>query len=315
MQKTIVFSCAMLAMSVGFAQDAQTQAQAQDVAKKLAAEAQTQGEEGQLIVGPNAGNLFVFVGGQLLDTNPVKGQPYSADAVTETTQTLGDGNRIVNRSTSTIYRDGEGRVRREESIRNLGAYHAQGEPAKVIFISDPVAKVRYTLRPDEHTAERIPVRAPAIKFNVNGPEAAATGPRTVQTTTVTSTGDPGNVGLAVMSQAISESPSAAKTEQLAPQMIEGVLAQGTRTTAVISAGQIGNEHDITVVNERWVSSELGVVVMSKQSDPRSGERTYKLTNINRNEPVHSLFEVPADYTVNDAGVMLRDQKVRKEEEQ
>jgi len=39
------------------------------------------------------------------------------------------------------------------------------------------------------------------------------------------------------------------------------------------------------------------VVMTRHSDPRMGETTYKLTNINRSEPAKTLFEVPADYTI------------------
>jgi hypothetical protein len=39
--------------------------------------------------------------------------------------------------------------------------------------------------------------------------------------------------------------------------------------------------------------------MSKHGDPRVGENTYRLTNINRAEPAHSLFELPADYTVKE----------------
>jgi hypothetical protein len=49
----------------------------------------------------------------------------------------------------------------------------------------------------------------------------------------------------------------------------------------------------------WYSSELQVVVMSKHSDPRFGETTYKLTGISRSEPARNLFEVPSDYTVNE----------------
>ncbi|MBK8305411.1 MAG: hypothetical protein IPK98_19355 [Chloracidobacterium sp.] len=43
----------------------------------------------------------------------VKGQPFSADAVSESVQTLSDGNRIVHNSTTKLYRNGEGRFRRE----------------------------------------------------------------------------------------------------------------------------------------------------------------------------------------------------------
>ena len=88
------------------------------------------------------------------------------------------------------------------------------------------------------------------------------------------------------------------------QTIEGVAAEGTRTITTIPAGQIGNERDINIVSERWMSPDLGVLVMSKRSDPRMGETVYKLTNVNRSEPAHSLFEVPADYTVTDAGKPL-----------
>ena len=67
-------------------------------------------------VSGRIGQTFAFVGGQMFNGNPVKGQPYSAEAVNETTQTLADWNKIVTRSSTTIYRDSEGRERREETI-------------------------------------------------------------------------------------------------------------------------------------------------------------------------------------------------------
>jgi hypothetical protein len=89
------------------------------------------------------------------------------------------------------------------------------------------------------------------------------------------------------------------TESLGRQTIEGVEADGQRVTVTIQAGKIGNERPIVTVNERWYSPELQTVVLSKNSDPRIGETTYKLTNIDRNEPDPSLFQVPADYTVEE----------------
>ena len=38
-----------------------------------------------------------------------------------------------------------------------------------------------------------------------------------------------------------------------------------------------------------------MVVYSKTDDPRTGEQTYKLTNIVRSAPDPSLFSVPAEY--------------------
>src|SRR6266540_1531860 len=56
-----------------------------------------------------------------LETRTLKGAPYSAEVVNEHTQQLADGNRIVERSTGRVYRDKEGRVRREEDhLRRVG---------------------------------------------------------------------------------------------------------------------------------------------------------------------------------------------------
>ena len=81
--------------------------------------------------------------------------------------------------------------------------------------------------------------------------------------------------------------------------IEGVQAEGTRTTTTIPAGQIGNDQPIQIVSERWYSPELKVTVLTTNSDPRMGETTYALKNISRTEPAQSLFTVPPDYSVKD----------------
>ncbi len=86
-----------------------------------------------------------------------------------------------------------------------------------------------------------------------------------------------------------------RTEQLGTQNIEGVNAEGTRTITTIPAGAIGNERPIEMIYEKWYSKELDLVVMSKNSDPRFGEQTYRLTNIIRSEPDPSLFSVPNGY--------------------
>lgn len=92
----------------------------------------------------------------------------------------------------------------------------------------------------------------------------------------------------------------AKTESLGKQNVEGVEAEGTRNTVEIPAGEIGNERAIEIVFERWYSPELQLVVMTKHSDPRFGETTYRLTNISRAEPARELFELPADYTLQES---------------
>jgi len=94
---------------------------------------------------------------------------------------------------------------------------------------------------------------------------------------------------------------AAKTEQLGKMYIEGVQAEGTRTTTTIPAGDIGNERPINIVDERWYSPDLQMTVMTKHSDPRAGETNFSLKNINLSSPPPYLFEVPSDYTVSAGG--------------
>jgi TonB family protein len=110
-----------------------------------------------------------------------------------------------------------------------------------------------------------------------------------------------------------------KTESLGKEMVEGVQAEGTRTTITIPAGAIGNEWPIDIIEERWYSPELQTTVKTRHHDPRTGETTFRLTNINRSEPPASLFEVPSDYTIRDEPAsfarerMLELEKMRKPE--
>jgi hypothetical protein len=104
---------------------------------------------------------------------------------------------------------------------------------------------------------------------------------------------------------------APEQKSLGTQTIEGVEATGTQSIVTIPAGAIGNEQPIKIVSEQWYSPALQVVVMSKRSDPRSGEMVYRLTQLDRAEPAAALFQVPSDYTVKDMESKLR--RARKPE--
>jgi len=89
-----------------------------------------------------------------VETRVTTGKPYSAEAVTESLQVLGDGNRIVKKSVTRVYRDNEGRTRREQFGDN-------GQ-ARSITISDPVAGASYSLDPGSKIAHQTgAVRAPS----------------------------------------------------------------------------------------------------------------------------------------------------------
>jgi hypothetical protein len=91
-----------------------------------------------------------------------------------------------------------------------------------------------------------------------------------------------------------------KTESLGRQTIEGVQAEGRRTTMTIPAGQAGNELPIHIVSENWYSTDLQTTVLSRHSDPRNGETVTRLLNFSRAEPSHALFEAPVDYKLTES---------------
>jgi hypothetical protein len=240
----------------------------------------------------------------------VKGAPYSAEAVTETTQMLVDGNRIARKNVAQVYRDSEGRTRREQSLDSVGPW-ASGKPHKTIFVNDPVAGLNYVLDPEARTARKItlPKNGGGNAFFFHREVSSeSSGPLPAVM--------PLEAGVAVAGVAAREVPGPEnknyRQEPLGKQTIEGVQAEGTRSVVTIAAGEIGNDRPIEIASERWFSPDLQTVVMTRRSDPRFGDTTYKLTNIRREEPVRSLFEVPADYSVKEAGSMEMKMKMEKE---
>jgi len=288
---------------------------------------------------------FVFVASEVsFGGKVVKGAPYSAQAVTETIQTLGDGNRIVNKVTSSQFRDSEGRTRREQSIKMLGSLGEGGEPLQTIFINDPVAGVTYSLNSKNHTAHKsTPFKGSwhgaaagtgtgtagqRFEFKIEGAPAAGVimrapldGPPPPVSGVAGEAGHQVRIhteSAAGFTYAFRQNGSSENEvkEQLGKQSFDGVEAEGTRTTVTIPAGEMGNERPIQIVSERWYSPELQLVVMTRHSDPRSGETTYRLTNINRAEPDKTLFEVPPGYTVKEGfggGPISLPSRVRKPE--
>ena len=327
MRRTFVLVAAATLLSLAFATVAFAQ-QAPTGEGVIIKQRVMQGPEGGPPPPPDA--TFMFIAQESFGGKVVKGAPYSADAVTESIQTLSDGNRIVNRINSSVYRDSEGRTRREQTLKGLGPIGGSDEPLQTIFINDPVAGVNYALDTRTRMAHKsVPFRfelgtrpppgvqggveAQRFELKVAPGAAAATGNVMIASSPMSvPPGAPmphgegeftmrteGGATTTFFFKNKAGSNANEVQEQLGKQMIEGVEAEGTRTTITIPAGEIGNERAIEIVNERWYSPELQLVVMTRHSDPRTGETTYKLTSINRAEPAKSLFEVPAGYTVKE----------------
>jgi len=226
----------------------------------------------------------------------VKGAPYSATITNESVQTLADGNRIVQSSSGTTARDSQGRMRQDFPLPAIGNLSAANAP-HLVFLQDPVAGTSYTLNLTDKTAGKNPM--PPGAMNMAGTAVAAS-------TFFVHTGSGGAPDMppppppiVLQKRLAVEDGAEVSTENLGSQTLEGVQVTGVRTTQTIPAGKIGNDRPITIVTEVWTSPELKTIVLSKRNDPRMGEHTFKLTNIQRAEPDPSLFTVPSDFKITE----------------
>lgn len=257
----------------------------------------------------------------------VTGAPYSAEAVSESIQMLADGNRIRQLNETKLFRDSEGRTRHEQSLNALGPWRVMGGGGRTAFINDPTKQQSIVLDLDQRTARQFAI--PAVlpipldgSSNYARPTGRTTGTlrsgtislRSADTptdvgdydanaaTSIASAAKPGN-GVVYMSAptvALSALEGQSQTtEDLGQRDIEGVSAFGSRTTIVIDANTIGNDLPIEITTERWFSPTLGSLVMSRHSDPRFGEVTYRLINVSLAEPDSALFRVPDDFQIID----------------
>lgn len=203
-----------------------------------------------------------FIGAEMrFGDKVVKNAPFSAETVREESKRLFDGTLVKNQSVGAIYRDVEGRVRQEQPFERIGGFPitaTDGSSIKLVQIIDFTVGDSFSLNTATKRYSRIPTRQ-------NSPLT----PR--------------------------DEPKDAKKEPLGKQTIEGVTAEGTRTTIEIPAGQIGNDKPIYIVIEKWFSPELQMVILSKHTDPFIGEVTFRLVKIKLGEPSSELFKIPADY--------------------
>lgn len=241
----------------------------------------------------------------------VKNEPYQAQAVTEMKQTLADGSHIVQTTAATIARDSDGRTVRVQKLSTIGPWttnSSQGNNQTLTTIFDPVAKehIDYTSNSKvAHVLTMPPLPPGAVVGAERGFAVSAPGPLGGGEGGFTLSG-PGQVGSMAQGfavQARTASPQVGKgmepkTESLGTKTIEGVQVIGTRSTSTIPAGAIGNDKDLIIARETWYSAELKLVIQSTQSDPRFGQTTYTLKDIQQGSPDEALFQVPAGYTID-----------------
>jgi hypothetical protein len=271
--------------------------------------------QGRMLGGPMRHDMLFIAGAQLEQERIVQGAPYCADAVHESVQVLGDGNRIVQRQSSRQCRDGQGRTRQEVSTRG----------GTRVFLRDPVAKENWVLEPERKIAVKLdlprqPLAIPDPKFADRMKEWGEHFRKWGETfkEKMKLGGDmppppdvpppPELPRMSMHAPQLDGMPPAAAfhtrfigprgqgaTTMLPAETIDGLRADGKRTTWTIEAGRIGNEKPITITNEVWSSPELGITLRTRDVDPLAGEDSFKVQNVARGEPDAQLFRVPADF--------------------
>lgn len=211
-----------------------------------------------LVLSASAAAQIATTSGKTAVTLPiVKNAPYYAEAVSENTKVLPNGNKIIQTGKEKTYRDSQGRTRRESE-------NALGKSIqRQINIKDPTAGFEYFLNPLTKTAFRMPIK---------------------------------EMFIAIRKTDLSTDYSF-KRETLPKQTFEGLEVTVNRIVTTIAPGTVGNEQPLETITETWFSPELKIIVMSKRNDPRVGNSKYQMESIKREEPAAELFEIPSDYKI------------------
>ena len=207
--------------------------------------------------------------------------PYFADIISTYDRTTPSGESLHREMRSKIYRDTQGRTRREtEQITP-----STGQKRVSVLINDPISNTVTSLDPQTRTAH---VRDGSI---IPPPKQA------VRSRPEILTAPPVASSVAVEPAA---STAEAKVEELGTQVIEGLTAKGTKITTRLASAAGGKEQPRTLVVSKWVSEKLHIEVLTEIDDVPENHRTIRLVNILRTEPESGLFEIPSGYAVVDS---------------
>ena len=230
------------------------------------------------------------IGGPLTGS-VVLNAPFSADATTSVRLTFRDGTKLDQSTTARYYRDTIGRVRVELPTDGIGAANTPERHFRTIVAPALGIAPVWTLDPVRRTAHILPrpylamVTGGANEFAVPIGDGFITFRRARDLLTPNRIGDP-------------YSYNVEQTESLGSRRIAGVDTMGSRVTMTIPAGYWQNDKPIELVDERWESPELKLLIAAHFRDSRTGDVEYRLSNIRRVEPSSDLLGMPADYTAN-----------------
>jgi hypothetical protein len=194
---------------------------------------------------------------------PITGVPFSATAIVENKQTLPDGTIAVAHNLNLIGRDSRGRTH-GEMRRWVPASSKDEPPLSEVHLYDPQTSVSTVYYPATHVATRRTQIAPRDTSDLPPPA----GPQVT-------------------------------VEDLGRTTMSNIDVNCTRRTVVIPAQANNTGAPITVVDQYCYSPDLHVNMMLLHNDPRTGEQTVVLSNLKREDPDASFFQVPDDYKIVD----------------
>lgn len=193
--------------------------------------------------------------------------PFSSVVTTEWVKMLPDGSSITRHNRRIVVRDSAGRIFQER--RTLVPNDSQAEPQVwQIEISDPAMHTKYFCR----TADRV-----CTLHSYSGPRVEVAEPS-----------GPAENGKVAFTR-----------HDLGKSDVSGVEVVGTLETRTIEAGAIGNDRPVSITKEFWYSPKLGLNMLVKRNDPRSGSQTLTVTEVSLSEPDPRYFQLPAGFTVRE----------------
>ncbi len=246
-------------------------------------------------------------------TETIKNAPVSARITVRSVQELVDGNRIVHNNVIVLYRDKEGRVRREHEADPMGN--------QAISLSDPQRNRVVMLHPHNKTAIKLPVASnftnisqpfidvsnlqsdpgvPRDELNFSSPVPEHAQIDVQASVFVEPTGGHAFPGPSIMAF----SPGKTTVESLGQDTLDGVRVEGKVRVTTHEADSIGNEKEIIVIKKTWYAPELHMMLRSEEVDPRFGRIIYRAEILSTDEPDPSLFEVPKGYQVIEPSTMF-----------
>ena len=201
---------------------------------------------------------------------PIPNAPFSATVETEWTRFLDNGRRQVLTNRRLIARDGLGRVFQERRSFVPPGSPIQSQVWRTELAEASTQTVAYC-DTRSHVCE--------LRFYGGGTAAAA------QT----------------WSSAAPSTKAAGPLvrEELGFRSVNGLDLVGTRESQPLGLTATGSDRPLAVVKEFWFSKQLGLNVITRRDDPRSGIEAFTVTDIHLSEPDRALFTLPADSKVVD----------------